>query len=60
VGSIRRSVQAQPKIIKKLLEHQINQSERKFSQIKYVSYFKKGKEFTDSTQNPKEIIRTSN
>jgi hypothetical protein len=34
--SIRQSLQAQPKTIKKLSEYQINQSEQKFYQKKYV------------------------
>jgi hypothetical protein len=33
-------LQAQPKILKKLQKHQINQSERKLSQKKYVYYHK--------------------
>jgi hypothetical protein len=40
----RRNLQAQPNIFKNLLEHQINQSERKFSQIKYVKYLKSVKD----------------
>jgi hypothetical protein len=40
----RRNLQAQPKILKKIIEHQINQSERKFSQKNYVSYLKSVKE----------------
>jgi hypothetical protein len=36
MGSIRQSLQVQPKTIKKLSEHQINQSEQKFYQKKYV------------------------
>jgi hypothetical protein len=36
MGATRRNLQAQPKILKKLSEHQINQSERKLSQKKYV------------------------
>jgi hypothetical protein len=36
MGSIRQSMQAQPKTIKKNSEHQINQSEQKFYQKKYV------------------------
>jgi hypothetical protein len=36
----RRNLQAQPKILKKSSKHQINQSERKFSQNNYVSYLK--------------------
>jgi hypothetical protein len=32
----RRNVKARPKIIKKLSEHQINQSKRKFSQKKIM------------------------
>jgi hypothetical protein len=34
MGSIRQSLQAQPKILKKLSEHQIYHSEQKFSQKK--------------------------
>jgi hypothetical protein len=44
MGAIRKNLQAQPKILEKLLEHQINQSERKFSQRKYVYYLKNVKE----------------
>jgi hypothetical protein len=36
MGATRRNLQAQPKILKKLSEHQIYQSKRKFSQKKYV------------------------
>jgi hypothetical protein len=36
MGATRRNFQAQPKILKKLSEHQIYQSEQKFSQKKYV------------------------
>jgi hypothetical protein len=32
MGATRRNLQAQPKILKKNSKHQINQSERKFSQ----------------------------
>jgi hypothetical protein len=35
-----RNLQAQPKILKKILEHQINQSKRKILQKKYVWYLK--------------------
>jgi hypothetical protein len=34
----QRNLQAQPKILKKSSQHQIYQSERKFSQKNYVSY----------------------
>jgi hypothetical protein len=44
MGSIRQSLQAQPKNIKKSSKHQIYQSERKFSQKNYVSYLKSVKE----------------
>jgi hypothetical protein len=40
MGATRRNLRAQPKILKKLSEHQINESERKFSQEKYVYYLK--------------------
>jgi hypothetical protein len=40
----RRNLQAQPKILKKLLEHQIYQSEQKLSQKNYVEYLKSVKE----------------
>jgi hypothetical protein len=36
MGANRRNLQAQPKILKKLSEHQINQSEQKFNKKKYV------------------------
>jgi hypothetical protein len=36
IGSIRQSLQAQPKILKKLSEHQIYQSGQTFFQKKYV------------------------
>jgi hypothetical protein len=32
MGATRRNLRAQPKILKKISEHQINQSKRKFSQ----------------------------
>jgi hypothetical protein len=35
MGSIRQSLQAPPKNHKKLSEHQINQSEQKFTKKKY-------------------------
>jgi hypothetical protein len=38
--AIRRNLQARPKILKKLLEHQINQSERTFSQKHIFSTLK--------------------
>jgi hypothetical protein len=44
MGAARRSLQAQPKILKKLSEHQIYQSGRKFFQKKYVKYLKNVKE----------------
>jgi hypothetical protein len=37
-------LQAQPKILKKTIRHQIYQSGRKFSQKNYVSYLKSVKE----------------
>jgi hypothetical protein len=37
-------MKAQPKILKKVSEHQIYKSKRKCSQKNYVSYFKSGKE----------------
>jgi hypothetical protein len=40
----QRNLQAQPKILKKSSQHQIYQSERKFSQKNYVSYPKSVKE----------------
>jgi hypothetical protein len=43
-GATRRSLQAQSKILKKLSEHQIYQSGRKFFQKKYAKYLKKEKE----------------
>jgi hypothetical protein len=36
----RRNFQTRPKILKKILEHQINQSERKPFQKKYIWYLK--------------------
>jgi hypothetical protein len=36
MGATLQNLQTRPKILKKLSEHQINQSERKFSQKKYV------------------------
>jgi hypothetical protein len=64
-------LQAQPKILKKLSEPHINQSERTFSQKKIYLVPQKGKgakisyggyltEFAGSTQNPKKIIGTPN
>jgi hypothetical protein len=44
MGATRRNLQAQPKILKKLSEHLIYQSERKFSQKNYASYLKSVKE----------------
>jgi hypothetical protein len=44
MGAIRQSLQAQPNILKKLLKHQINQSELTFSQKKYIYYLKSVKE----------------
>jgi hypothetical protein len=40
MGATRRSLQAQPKILKKLSKHQIYQSGRKFLEKKYVKYLK--------------------
>jgi hypothetical protein len=36
MGATRRNLQAQPKILKKLPEHQNYQAEQKFYQKKYV------------------------
>jgi hypothetical protein len=36
MGATRRNLRAQPKILKKISEHQINESKRKFSQKMYV------------------------
>jgi hypothetical protein len=44
MGATRRNFQAQPKILKKLSENQINQSERKFAQKKNFQYLKSVKE----------------
>jgi hypothetical protein len=40
----RHNLQAQPKMLQKLSEHQINQSEQKISQKKYVWFLKSEKE----------------
>jgi hypothetical protein len=40
----RRKLQARPKIFKKMSEHQINQTDRQFSQKQYVLYLKSVKE----------------
>jgi hypothetical protein len=40
MGATRRNLQAQPKILKKNLEHQINQSEQKTSQKSMFSTLK--------------------
>jgi hypothetical protein len=71
MGATRRNLQTQPKILKKLSEHQIYQSKRKFSLKKlcFVTYKCKGAnnlyegyptEFAGSTQNPKKMIETPN
>jgi hypothetical protein len=39
-----QNLQARPKILEKILKHQINQLERTFFQKKYVSYLKSVKE----------------
>jgi hypothetical protein len=44
MGATRRNLRAQPKILKKNSELQVNQSKRKFSQKKYVYYLKSVKE----------------
>jgi hypothetical protein len=44
MGATRRNLRDQPKILKKLSEHQIYQSEQKCSQKKYVQYLKSVKE----------------
>jgi hypothetical protein len=64
MGSIQRSLEAQPKTIKKLSKHQINQLIKKKSRIKVCLVLKKWKEaknsyegypteFAGSTQNRK-------
>jgi hypothetical protein len=66
-----QNLQARPKILKKILKHHINQSERTFSQKKIYLVLQKCKgaknsnggyptEFAGSTQNPKKIIETPN
>jgi hypothetical protein len=40
MGPTRRNLQARPKILKKLSEHQINQSERKFPKKSMFSTLK--------------------
>jgi hypothetical protein len=61
------NMQAESKILKKILEHQIYQSKQKTSKKNCVSYLKvvRGQkyartEFAGPTQNPKKIIGTSN
>jgi hypothetical protein len=44
MGATRRNLETQPKILKKLSEHQIYQSKRLFPQKNYVSNFKSVKE----------------
>jgi hypothetical protein len=71
MGATRQNLRARPKILKKILEHQINQSKRKFSQRKVClvpqmctgaknSYGGYPMEFAGSTQNLKKNIGTSN
>jgi hypothetical protein len=66
--STRRNLQARPKILKKISEHQINQSERNFSQNKVClvpekckgaknSYGSHPTEFAGSTKNLKKNSR---
>jgi translation initiation factor RLI1 len=62
----RQSLQAQPKILKKSSKHQINQSERKFSQKNCVSYLKSVKEqkirigaTRQNLQAPSKILKKS-
>jgi hypothetical protein len=67
MGSIRQSLQAQPKNIKKLLEHQIYQSKRKFFEKSMFSSLKVKTsqkvvwelptEFASSTQNVEKNCR---
>jgi hypothetical protein len=66
----RRNWQAQPKILKKLTEHQIYQSVQKISQKVCLvplkckgaknSYGSYPKEFAGSTQNPNKMTGTPN
>jgi hypothetical protein len=44
MGATRWNLQAHPKILKKLSEHQIYQSKREFSLKNYFSYLKSVKE----------------
>jgi ABC-type oligopeptide transport system ATPase subunit len=68
MGATRRNLQAQPKILKKLSDHQIYQTKKKiFLKKNYVSYLESVKEpknsygnypmeFAGSTKNPKKMI----
>jgi hypothetical protein len=44
MGATRRNLQAQPKLLKKISEHQIDKSEQKISSENYFSYLKSAKE----------------
>jgi hypothetical protein len=73
MGATRGNLRARPKILKKISEHQINQSKRKFSQKKVCvvpqmctraknSYEGYPTEFAGSTQNPRKYrnIKSTN
>jgi hypothetical protein len=64
MGATRKNLQAKPIILKKSSEHQIYQSEQKFSQKNYVSYPKSVKDPKNrmgaTRQNPKKNYQTPN
>jgi hypothetical protein len=60
MGATRRNLQARPKILKKLLKHQINQSERKISQKKIYlvsQKFKGAKNSYEDLQAQPKILK---
>jgi hypothetical protein len=60
MAATRRSLQAQPKILKKLSEHQIYQSGRTFLQKEYVYNLKKEKEALEKNiETSNQPIRTN-
>jgi hypothetical protein len=70
MGAERRNLQARPKILKKLLKRQINYNQNGNKQKSMFGILKEKRilkfvrsyptEFAGSTQNPKNIIGTSN
>jgi hypothetical protein len=68
MGATRQNLRARPKILIKLSEHQVKQSERNFSQKKNMFSTLKckgaknsyGAKFAGLTQNSEKIIGTSN